>query len=287
MLKTLASLGFDQIDAQVYVYLAKKGMQKASDVCKALGLTKQQLYPSIKRLQNKGIVTSIIEHPARFSVMPFEKVLDLSFLIFSVALLLTRMALPDWLIKPSEATALILAVMIPIFLLVAWKNDLFLKLLDRFSFLIPARWREWVIRQAGYGLDSLALLRQPRLLIGPLSWSFAIWVLGFLTNLFVFWAMGLSLTMWPSIFLLVVLQAGVAVPSSPGRIGVFHYLTVLSLALFNIDKVAALGCGVVLHLVVYVPLTLLGAWFLWREKITWSKLAEAAARLRQINGKPS
>ena len=77
VLKMLANLGFDPLDAKVYVYLAKKGMQKASEIRKATKLTKQQLYPSLKRLQSKGIVSSTIEHPARFSAMPFEKVLDL------------------------------------------------------------------------------------------------------------------------------------------------------------------------------------------------------------------
>ena len=77
IMKTLENLGFDQVDAQIYVYLAKKGLQKASDLCKTLKLTKQQLYPSIKRLQSKGIVSSTMQHPARFSVMPFERVLDL------------------------------------------------------------------------------------------------------------------------------------------------------------------------------------------------------------------
>ena len=74
----LADVGFEQVDAKVYVYLAKKGLQKASEICKAAKLTKQQLYPSLKRLQRKGIVTSTIERPARFSAMPFERVLDLS-----------------------------------------------------------------------------------------------------------------------------------------------------------------------------------------------------------------
>ncbi len=77
MLKTLENLGFEEIGAQIYVYLSKKGMMKASDICKALKLTKQQFYPSIKQLQSKGIVNSTMEHPARFTVMPFEKVLDL------------------------------------------------------------------------------------------------------------------------------------------------------------------------------------------------------------------
>ena len=76
VLKMLSNLGFDQADAKVYVYLAKKGMKKAIEIRKATKLTKQQLYPSLKRLQSKGIVSSTIEHPARFSAMPFQRVLD-------------------------------------------------------------------------------------------------------------------------------------------------------------------------------------------------------------------
>lgn len=77
VLKTLVSFGFTEIDAQVYVFLAKKGAQKGRDICKALKITKQQLYPSLKNLKKMGIVSSTLEHPARFSAIPFEKVLDL------------------------------------------------------------------------------------------------------------------------------------------------------------------------------------------------------------------
>src|SRR4030066_932693 len=77
VLKTLESLGIAQLDARVYVFLAKKGPQKATDVAKSLKMPKQTLYVIIKNLQRKGIVTSTLEHPARFSAVPFEKVLDL------------------------------------------------------------------------------------------------------------------------------------------------------------------------------------------------------------------
>jgi sugar-specific transcriptional regulator TrmB len=77
VLNTLVSFGLSQIEAQIYIFLAKKGAQKGRDIRKALKITKQQLYPSLRDLQNKGIVSSTIEHPARFSALPFEKVLDL------------------------------------------------------------------------------------------------------------------------------------------------------------------------------------------------------------------
>ena len=214
-----------------------------------------------------------------------EKVFDLFFLILSVVLLLTQMALPDWVSKPSEMTAIVLLVMIPMFFFLSWKSAWVLKVLNRFSFLIPSPWRAWVLRQAQHALASLDIVRQPKLLIQFLSWSFLIWVMGFFSNLLVFWAMGLKLDVWAAIFLLVVLQVGVAVPSSPGRIGVFHYLTVLSLSVFAVQKETALGAGVILHLVVFIPIAVFGAWYLWQEKIPWTKLSQTANRLRNMDGK--
>jgi sugar-specific transcriptional regulator TrmB len=76
ILKTLVSLGLTQWDAKVYILLAKRGPIKARDAAKALKISKQRLYPIIKSLQSKGIVNSTLERPARFSVVPFEKVLD-------------------------------------------------------------------------------------------------------------------------------------------------------------------------------------------------------------------
>ena len=77
ILKTLEELGLTRLEAKIYIFIAKRGPQKASDISKTLKISKQQLYPSIKSLQSKGIVNSSIEHPARFSATSFEKTLDL------------------------------------------------------------------------------------------------------------------------------------------------------------------------------------------------------------------
>jgi sugar-specific transcriptional regulator TrmB len=77
VLKTLTSFGLKKADAEVYLFLAKKGAQKGLYIRNALKLTKEQLYSSLRNMKSKGIVSSTIEHPARFSALPFEKVLDL------------------------------------------------------------------------------------------------------------------------------------------------------------------------------------------------------------------
>ena len=77
VLKTLEGFGLSRTDAEVYVYLAKKGPKKGRELAKDLQVTKQQLYPSLKNLKNKGIVTASHERPALFSALAFKKVLEL------------------------------------------------------------------------------------------------------------------------------------------------------------------------------------------------------------------
>jgi len=77
MIKTLVSLGLSHVDAEIYVFLSAEGPQKGRNIASTLKLDKQQLYRSLKKLKNKGIVNSSIEHPAVFSSISFEKILDL------------------------------------------------------------------------------------------------------------------------------------------------------------------------------------------------------------------
>jgi uncharacterized protein (TIRG00374 family) len=210
-----------------------------------------------------------------------EKVADLLLLLLSLTVLLSQMALPEWLIGPARGMALLIAVLVPCLVLLAWQRDFVLRMVERTSRFVPSAWREGLVRQTRYGLASLVVVRRPRLLIGLLGWSLIVWIVSALTNYLVFLALELTMPAWAPLLLLVVLQVGAAVPSSPGRIGVFQYLVILSLSIFAVDKNVALGYSVVLYLVIYVPIALLGVWGLWHEKITWGKLTEAVVRFSQ------
>jgi sugar-specific transcriptional regulator TrmB len=78
LLETLEGFGFKQSDAKIYVFLAKKGPHTAKDLETALKMPKWQIYNSLRNLQKKRIVTAILRRPALFSVLPFEKVIDLA-----------------------------------------------------------------------------------------------------------------------------------------------------------------------------------------------------------------
>ncbi|HTY76106.1 MAG TPA: helix-turn-helix domain-containing protein [Candidatus Nanoarchaeia archaeon] len=73
----LESLGLKRLDCQLYVFLAKNGPHKCHDLCQSFGLAKQQVYPSLKRLREKTVVTFSFDRPAIIFAKPFEIVLNL------------------------------------------------------------------------------------------------------------------------------------------------------------------------------------------------------------------
>ena len=77
MLKTLEAFGLSRTDSEVYLYLAKKGPIKGREVANALQISKQQLYPILKNLKDKGIINASVDRPALFSALAFEEVLEL------------------------------------------------------------------------------------------------------------------------------------------------------------------------------------------------------------------
>ena len=76
-LKAIIGLGLSQVDAEVYIFLAKMGPQKGRNIADALKLYKQQLYRSLRNLQGKGLASATCEHPAQFSAVSLERVIEL------------------------------------------------------------------------------------------------------------------------------------------------------------------------------------------------------------------
>ena len=73
VLKTLEGFGLSRVDAKMYVYLAKMGPQNASELSEALKITKQQLYPRIKCLRDKGIIAASVGQPLCSAQSPSKK----------------------------------------------------------------------------------------------------------------------------------------------------------------------------------------------------------------------
>ncbi len=76
MIKTLVNLGFRKRDAEVYVYLSLNGTQEASTIAEALATYERLIFHTLKKLQNRRVVSGSQDLPARFSALPFTMLLD-------------------------------------------------------------------------------------------------------------------------------------------------------------------------------------------------------------------
>ncbi len=76
--RILKNSGLTTNEADVYVLLAKQGAMSRSEVSRSLKKDKAQVSRILKKLQSKGVVESTLEFPRRFTVIPFEKIIDSS-----------------------------------------------------------------------------------------------------------------------------------------------------------------------------------------------------------------
>ncbi len=119
-------------------------------------------------------------------------------------------------------------------------------------------------------------MRDPRKLLPVIFYTVIIWIIMGVSNYFVFIAFGFDLPLTASFVLLVMVSISILIPSSPGFVGVYHAAAAYTLSLYNIPAENALSFSVILHLAQYIPITLLGLYFLRSQHLSLSALRKEA-----------
>jgi uncharacterized protein (TIRG00374 family) len=140
--------------------------------------------------------------------------------------------------------------------------------------------------QAGRGLTmilrGLEGIRAPAHLLPLAAWTVLAWTLGAIGAWILFPAVNLELPLLAGWTVMTFVGFGVSIPSAPGYVGVWHAAAVLALSIFDVSQAPAFGYALLYHASQFVPITLLGWWFLLREQMTLGE----AARARPAEGAP-
>ena len=72
----LKNVGLTEKETDVYIFLAKHGTLKGLEIARRIRIDKAEVYRILKSLQSKGLLEETLESPARFTTIPFDKVLD-------------------------------------------------------------------------------------------------------------------------------------------------------------------------------------------------------------------
>jgi len=134
--------------------------------------------------------------------------------------------------------------------------------------------------------DGVRALREPRLLVWILAQSMLAWLTIGLATWIGVRAVGADIPFGGVLVMLPMLALGVAVPT-PGGAGSYHAAMAFGLMLYHVNDVVAVSAGILMHVVITVPVILLGVVFIWTERISWKDVISAARRLRELGSDAS
>jgi uncharacterized protein (TIRG00374 family) len=134
--------------------------------------------------------------------------------------------------------------------------------------VLPTRLAHAVARFVETFAQGLAVMRQPRRMVIALALSVPLW----LAIAFGIWltsqAFHITFPFQASFLVTTLLVVGVAVPT-PGAVGGFHLAyQIAAEVFFGAPAERAVGAAIVLHAISFVPVTLLGIYFMAREGLT-------------------
>ena len=77
VLRFFGDIGFSDQESKVYLFLLNTDGKKAREISQVLKIERVQLYRMLNNLQKRGLIECSFGHPAIYSAVPFEEVLNL------------------------------------------------------------------------------------------------------------------------------------------------------------------------------------------------------------------
>src|SRR5690606_18493229 len=138
--------------------------------------------------------------------------------------------------------------------------------------LLPARWRGRVLEVGSRFLAGLEALRSPFEVLMVFVSSLVIWLLETGKYWFVMHAFNFEVSFFALMLMNGVVNLATTIPSAPGYIGTFDAPGIAILEAYGVPKEVATSYTFVLHIALWLPITLLGAYYLAKEGIKWGEV---------------
>ena len=215
---------------------------------------------------------------AVFSSVVLERIFDTAVvLLFLVLSLFLVEELPSW-VSTTIFFVSILAGLIILFLAayLFWTNRLIHATRRVFSFL-PERFGRKLTETMEAGVLGLASMQSGGLVFGIVVTSILQWILMAGMVYVSLWSFGLHLPPLASVVIIEVSALGVSIPSAPGFFGIIQLSFWVILQGFGVDKGDAFASSIYFHLSNYIPVTLVGLYYLNRRGLQLWQIDKEAA----------
>jgi uncharacterized protein (TIRG00374 family) len=152
-------------------------------------------------------------------------------------------------------------------------------LIDRF---VPLPLRPRVKGLADRFMTGLHSLRSGRDVLMIFVTSLVVWLAETVKYWFVMHGFDFSVPFYVLMLMNGVVNLATTIPSAPGYVGTFDAPGIAVLVSYGVSPSIATAYTLVLHAALWFPITALGAYYFWRESLTWAEFAVATDRTRII-----
>ena len=141
---------------------------------------------------------------------------------------------------------------------------------------LPQSVRRPTLDMARRFLEGLESLRSFRAVLMIFLTSVVIWLLETVKYWFVMQAFDFEVTFFALMLMNGVVNLATTLPSAPGYVGTFDAPGIAVLELYGVEAAIAVAYTLVLHAALWLPITLLGIYYMVRQELGWSDIGRAA-----------
>jgi hypothetical protein len=215
----------------------------------------------------------------------FDGVVMLMFVVFNLNGL-TRLTGASGFVGSIQNVAvwgtLAFAAALLAFLLAAMFPRQSLGLYHRFGApLLPARFRASVGGMLEHFWSGLEALRSPASILMVFLTSIVIWLLETGKYWFVMHAFNFNVSFFALMLMNGIVNLATTIPSAPGYVGTFDAPGIAVLSAYGVNAAVATSYTLVLHMALWLPITLVGAYFMAREGLSWNKVRSEVQTIEQ------
>ncbi len=213
----------------------------------------------------KATTTVIVERT-------FDGLVMLTFIVVSLLFIDVQ---SDEIRTVATFAAPIFLTALAIFFLLAARPNLLRRLSAVVSRILPGAIGEIVLRISEGVISGLEGLRSPADLAGAVISSYVTWAIEASVYWMVMFAFDLKLGYPAALLVVGVVNLAGLIPASPGQLGVYEFFVSAVLIAIGIGETQAAAFAIVVHVVIWLPVTLAGFFFLVRQGLGWSAIIRA------------
>lgn len=219
---------------------------------------------------------------ASIATVLVERIFDgLVMLLFVFVALPVAPGLPGWLREIVIVASLaFLGALILFFGMAALPETsrrLYRWAIDRF---VPAALQPKIVALADRFMEGLSSLTRLQDVLMVFFTSVIIWLLETVKYWFVMHAFNFSVSFFALMLMNGVVNLATTLPSAPGYIGTFDGPGIEVLKVFGVNPTVAAAYTLVLHAALWLPITLLGFWYMAKESLGWGDFDKAVEESR-------